>query len=175
MEWLEAWLRDWNGAVVIVSHDRYFLDQTASQVWEMTPALEVYRGNYTAYLTQREARYTRRLAEFEAQNEYIEKQEDYIRRFLGTQNNNQARGRQRRLERLLADSRLSAPKANIRPMRLRLSLAVAHRRTSCCVSYDLQVGYHDEGRRFSRPRPGTKRREMRRQSLAQTARVKPPS
>jgi ATP-binding cassette subfamily F protein 3 len=84
-EWLEAWLRDWNGAVVIVSHDRYFLDQTASQVWEMTPALEVYRGNYTAYLTQREARYTRRLAEFEAQNEYIEKQEDYIRRFLGTQ------------------------------------------------------------------------------------------
>ncbi|MGV7976998.1 MAG: ABC-F family ATP-binding cassette domain-containing protein [Anaerolineaceae bacterium] len=145
VEWLEAWLRDWNGAVVIVSHDRYFLDQTASQVWEMTPALEVYRGNYTAYLTQREARYTRRLAEFEAQNEYIEKQEDYIRRFLGTQNNNQARGRQRRLERLLADSRLSAPKANIRPMRLRLSLAG---RSGDLVlrSYDLQVGYQDEGR-----------------------------
>ena len=145
VEWLEAWLRDWNGAVVIVSHDRYFLDQTASQVWEMTPALEVYRGNYTAYLTQREARYTRRLAEFEAQTEYIEKQEDYIRRFLGTQNNNQARGRQRRLERLLADSRLSAPKANIRPMRLRLSLAG---RSGDLVlrSYDLQVGYQDEGR-----------------------------
>ncbi len=145
VEWLEAWLRDWNGAVIIVSHDRYFLDQTASQVWEMTPALEVYRGNYTAYLTQREARYTRRLAEFEAQNEYIEKQEDYIRRFLGTQNNNQARGRQRRLERLLADSRLSAPKANIRPMHLRLSLAG---RSGDLVlrSYNLQVGYHDEGR-----------------------------
>jgi len=145
VEWLEAWLRDWNGAVIIVSHDRYFLDQTASQVWEMTPALEVYRGNYTAYLTQREARYTRRLAEFEAQNEYIEKQEDYIRRFLGTQNNNQARGRQRRLERLLADSRLSAPKANIRPMHLRLSLAG---RSGDLVlrSYELQVGYQDEGR-----------------------------
>ncbi len=145
VEWLEAWLRDWDGAVVIVSHDRYFLDQTATQVWEMTPALEVYRGNYTAYLTQREARYTRRLAEYEAQNEYIEKQEDYIRRFLGTQNNNQARGRQRRLERLLADSRLSAPKANIRPMHLRLALAG---RSGDLVlrSYDLQVGYQDEGR-----------------------------
>ncbi|HOA22029.1 MAG TPA: ABC-F family ATP-binding cassette domain-containing protein [Anaerolineaceae bacterium] len=144
VEWLEAWLRDWDGAVIIVSHDRYFLDQTASQVWEMTPSLEVYRGNYTAYLTQREARYTRRLAEFEAQNEYIEKQEDYIRRFLGTQNNNQARGRQRRLERLLADSRLSAPKANIRPMHLRLALAG---RSGDLVlrSYDLQVGYQDEG------------------------------
>ena len=72
VEWLESYLRDWSGAVVIVSHDRYFLDQVAYQVWEMTPSLEVYRGNYTAYLQQREARYTRRLAEYEAQTEYIE-------------------------------------------------------------------------------------------------------
>jgi ATP-binding cassette subfamily F protein 3 len=106
----------------------------------MTPALEVYRGNYSAYLRQREERYTRRLAEFEAQNEYIEKQQDYIRRFLGTQNNNQARGRQRRLERLLADSRLTAPTANIRPMHLRFKLAD---RSGNLVlrTYDLQVGY----------------------------------
>ena len=144
VEWLEAYLRDWNGAVVIVSHDRYFLDQTARYIWEMTPALEVYRGNYTAYLRQREERYTRRLAEFEAQNEYIEKQQDYIRRFLGTQNSNQARGRQRRLERLLADSRLTAPKANVRPMHLRFQLAD---RSGNLVlrTYDLQVGYEDEG------------------------------
>ena len=144
VEWLEAYLRDWNGAVVIVSHDRYFLDQTAHYIWEMTPALEVYRGNYTAYLRQREERYTRRLAEFEAQNEYIEKQQDYIRRFLGTQNSNQARGRQRRLERLLADSRLTAPKANVRPMHLRFQLAD---RSGNLVlrTYDLQVGYEDEG------------------------------
>ena len=46
VEWLEAYLRDWSGAVVIVSHDRYFLDQTARVIWEMTPALEVYRGTY---------------------------------------------------------------------------------------------------------------------------------
>lgn len=145
VEWLEAYLRDWSGAVVIVSHDRYFLDQTAHYIWEMTPALEVYRGNYSAYLRQREERYTRRLAEFEAQNEYIEKQQDYIRRFLGTQNNNQARGRQRRLERLLADSRLTAPTANIRPMHLRFKLAD---RSGNLVlrTYDLQVGYEDEGR-----------------------------
>lgn len=145
VEWLEAYLKEWNGAVVIVSHDRYFLDQTAHFIWEMTPSLEVYRGNYTAYLRQREERYVRRLAEYEAQTEYIEKQQDYIRRFLGTQNNNQARGRQRRLERLLADSRLTAPTANVRPMHLRFKLAD---RSGNLVlrTYDLQVGYEDEGR-----------------------------
>jgi len=159
VEWLEAYLRDWNGAVVIVSHDRYFLDQTAHYIWEMTPALEVYRGNYTAYLRQREERYTRRLAEFEAQNEYIEKQQDYIRRFLGTQNSNQARGRQRRLERLLADSRLTAPRANVRPMHLRFQLAD---RSGNLVlrTCDLQVGYEDEGRPlFSVPDLVLERRE----------------
>ena len=145
VEWLEAYLRDWNGAVVIVSHDRYFLDQTARVIWEMTPALEVYRGNYTAYLHQREERYTRRLAEYKAQTEFIEKQEDYIRKNLGTQNNNQARGRQRRLERLLEDSRLTAPKSHTRPMHLRLK-TVGRSGDLVLRTYDLQVGYEDEGR-----------------------------
>ncbi|MDD2521360.1 MAG: ABC-F family ATP-binding cassette domain-containing protein [Anaerolineaceae bacterium] len=144
VEWLEAYLRDWSGAVVIVSHDRYFLDQTARVIWEMTPALEVYRGNYTAYLHQRQERYTRRLAEYEAQTEYIEKQEDYIRKNLGTQNNNQARGRQRRLERLLEDSRLTAPKSHTRPMHLRLK-TIGRSGDLVLRTYDLQVGYEDEG------------------------------
>ena len=145
VEWLEAYLRDWNGAVVIVSHDRYFLDQTARIIWEMTPALEVYRGNYTAYLHQRQERYARRLAEYEAQTEFIEKQEDYIRRNLGSQNNNQARGRQRRLERLLEDSRLTAPKSNTRPMHLRLK-TIGRSGDLVLRTYDLKVGYEDEGR-----------------------------
>ena len=145
VEWLEAYLRDWNGAVVIVSHDRYFLDQTARMIWEMTPSMEIYRGNYTAYLHQREERYTRRLAEYEAQTEYIEKQEDYIRKNLGSQNTNQARGRQRRLERLLRDSRLTAPSSNTRPMHLRLK-TIGRSGDLVLRTYDLQVGYEDEGR-----------------------------
>lgn len=149
VEWLEAYLRDWNGAVVIVSHDRYFLDQTARVIWEMTPALEVYRGNYTAYLHQREERYARRLAEYEAQTEFIEKQEDYIRKNLGTQNNNQARGRQRRLERLLRDSRLTAPTSHTRPVHLRLR--VGGRSGDLVLrTFDLEVGYEDEGKALFR-------------------------
>src|SRR5512146_161252 len=48
IEWLEGYLREWEGAVVIVSHDRYFLDQVVDTIWEMTPVLETYHGNYSA-------------------------------------------------------------------------------------------------------------------------------
>ncbi len=145
VEWLEAYLKDWGGAVLIVSHDRYFLDQAAQNVWEMTPAIEEYRGNYSAYLQQREARYARRLAEYEAQSEFIEKEEDYIRRNIAGQNTRQARGRQRRLERLLADSRLVPPPKQPRRMGLRFE---SKQRSGDLVlrTQKLQVGYHDEGK-----------------------------
>ncbi|HQC63950.1 MAG TPA: ABC-F family ATP-binding cassette domain-containing protein, partial [Anaerolineaceae bacterium] len=151
VEWLEAWLRAWKGAAIIVSHDRYFLDQTASWIWEMTPAIEEYRGNYTAYLHQRQERYQRRLAEYKAQQEYIEKQEDYIKRFIDSQNTAQARGRRKRLERLMRDSLLTNPDPNVRPMHLRLK--VSGRSGQLVLrTYDLEVGYHDEGKPlFSTP------------------------
>ena len=115
VEWLEAFLKDWDGALVVVSHDRYFLDQVANIIWEMTPSLEVYRGNYSAYLTQREERYARRLAEYEAQTAFIEKEQEYIRRNIAGQNTHQAKGRQRRLERLLEDARLAPPAGRTAP------------------------------------------------------------
>ena len=151
VEWLEAWLRAWKGAAIIVSHDRYFLDQTASWIWEMTPAIEEYRGNYTAYLHQRQERYQCRLAEYKAQQEYIEKQEDYIKRFIDSQNTAQARGRRKRLERLMRDSLLTNPDPNVRPMHLRLK--VSGRSGQLVLrTYDLEVGYHDEGKPlFSAP------------------------
>ena len=144
VEWLESYLRDWDGAVVIVSHDRYFLDQVASVIWEMTPTIETYRGNYTAYLTQREERYTRRLAEFEAQTEFIEKEEEYIRRNIAGQNTSQAKGRQRRLSRLLEEARLLPPSHSSRSMHMRLE-PVMRSGELVLRTYNLQVGYHDEG------------------------------
>jgi ATP-binding cassette subfamily F protein 3 len=145
VEWLEAYLKDWEGTAVIVSHDRYFLDQVATHILEMTPSIEDYRGNYTAYLRQREERYLRRMQEYEAQNEYIAKQEDYIKRNIGTQNNNQAKGRLRRLERLLAESRLTAPTKHLRPMHLRFNMA-GRSGNIILRTYELAVGYADEGR-----------------------------
>ncbi len=145
VEWLESFLKDWEGALVVVSHDRYFLDQVADTIWEMTPSLEVYRGNYSAYLTQREERYARRMAEYEAQTAFIEKEQAFIRRNMAGQKTNQAKGRLKRLERLLEDSRLAPPPREPRRMHIRLN--TGDRSGDLVLRTDsLQVGYHDEGR-----------------------------
>jgi len=144
IEWLEAYLRDWEGAALIVSHDRYFLDQVVNTIWEMTPALELYRGNYSAFLQQRAERYQRRLEEYQAQQEFVGKEEDYIRRNLAGQNTRQAQGRRTRLEHMLEEVRLAPPK---QPRRLHLRLEPAGRSGDLVLrTYGLSIGYADEGR-----------------------------
>jgi ATP-binding cassette, subfamily F, member 3 len=144
VEWLEATLKDWPGAVLIISHDRYFLDQVARTIWEMTPALEIYHGNYSAYNRQRSERYTRRLEEYQTQQAFIEKEEEYIRRNIAGQNTRQAQGRRKRLERLLDEARLAPP---IETRRLRLQLSSGERSGDLVLrTHALSVGYADEGK-----------------------------
>ena len=72
IEWLEDQLRHWRGAILVVAHDRAFLDAVAARVLEMERGvLNAYRGNYTAYVQQREDRRLRQQAQFEAQKERI--------------------------------------------------------------------------------------------------------
>jgi ATP-binding cassette, subfamily F, member 3 len=144
IEWLESYLRDWDGAVLIVSHDRYFLDQVVSTIWEMTPGLEIYHGNYSAFMQQREERYQRRLEEYEAQQVFFEKEEDYIRRNIAGQNTRQAQGRRKRLERMIAEARLTPPPGQ---RRLHLRLEPTSRSGDLVLrTFNLSIGYHDEGR-----------------------------
>jgi len=144
VEWLESYLKDWHGAVLIVSHDRYFLDQVATTILEMNPALEEYRGNYSAYLRQRTERYQRRIEEFQEQQEFIEKEEEYIRRNIAGQNTRQAQGRRKRLERMLEEARLTPP---AQKRKLHLNLGSASRSGDLVLrTYALSVGYADEGR-----------------------------
>ncbi len=144
VEWLENFLRDWEGGVLIVSHDRYFLDQVVNTVWEMTPALETYRGNYSAYLVQREERYQRHLEEYQNLREYVEKEEDYIRRNIAGQNTRQAQGRRKRLERLLEETHLAPPK---QPRRLSFQIQSTGRSGDLVLrTLNLNIGYRDEGR-----------------------------
>ena len=144
IEWLESYLRDWDGAALIVSHDRYFLDQVVTTVWEMTPALEIYRGNYSAYLQQRSERYERQLADYKAQQAFIEKEEDYIRRNIAGQNTRQAQGRRKRLERMLLESKITPPAGT---RRIKLDLEAKGRSGDLVIQSEaLSIGYHDEGR-----------------------------
>ncbi|NTV36018.1 MAG: ABC-F family ATP-binding cassette domain-containing protein [Anaerolineaceae bacterium] len=144
VEWLEAYLKDWPGAVVIVSHDRYFLDQVTTTIWEMTPAFETYSGNYSAYLQQRAELYRRRLEEYQSQQEFIEKEEDYIRRNIAGQNTRQAQGRRKRLERMLEEALITPPPSEFRRMSLRLE-PTGRSGDLVVRCYDLEVGYEDEG------------------------------
>ncbi len=150
VEWLENYLsKEWQGAYLVVSHDRYFIDQVVSTVWEMSPALEIYRGNYSAYLKQREERYHRRLEEYAAQQEFIEKEEEYIQRNIAGQNTRQAQGRRRRLERLLEEARLAPPS---QPRRFRFHLQESSRSGDLVLrTHNLQVGYADAPRPLFTP------------------------
>jgi ATP-binding cassette subfamily F protein 3 len=101
VEWLEDYLLSWEGAIVVIAHDRYFLDKIANKVWDLNRGrLEVYRGNYTAYVHQRAERRKRREREYERQQAFIAKEEDFIRRNIAGQRTKEAQGRRKRLERL---------------------------------------------------------------------------
>ena len=99
VEWLEGLLNTWDGALLVVSHDRYFLDNVVNRIWEMGPAgFEAYTGNYSAYLRQRQERWERRETEFAATKEKFLQELDYIKRNIARDaTKDQAVGRLRRL------------------------------------------------------------------------------
>ncbi len=101
LEWLETYLAGWKGAMVIVAHDRYFLDKVVSRTLEMAfGRIEEYPGNYTKYLQLREERMERRMREYEAQQAHIAHTEEFIRRYKAGQRSREARGRQTLLNRM---------------------------------------------------------------------------
>ena len=99
IEWLENALRTWPGALLIVSHDRYFLDRVVNYIWEMSRSgIEEYRGNYSAYLLQRQERWERRQNEFDAVKEKFLSELDFIKRNIARDaTRDQAKGRMKRL------------------------------------------------------------------------------
>ena len=100
IEWLESALKTWAGAVLIVSHDRYFLDKVVNTIWEMhAQGIETYRGNYSAYVQQRQDRWELQQREFETLQERLAKEMDYIRRNIAGQRTQMAQGKLSRLSR----------------------------------------------------------------------------
>ena len=102
VEWLEGYLSQWDGAAVIVSHDRYFLDKACNVILEMLAGgYELYHGNYSAYLHQRQERAERRQETFEREKEKLLKEVEYIKKNISGQNVSQAKGKLRRLTRVV--------------------------------------------------------------------------
>ena len=102
VEWLEGYLSKWKGAVVIVSHDRYFLNKVANGILEMTAVgTETYKGNYSDYVSQRSARWERRQDVFQSEKDKLLKDVEYIKKNIAGQNTMQAKGKLKRLTRIV--------------------------------------------------------------------------
>lgn len=147
VEWLENYLQSWPGAIVVVAHDRYFLDKVVTRVWDLSQGvLETYRGNFSHYVQQRQDRVERRLKEYEAQQEFITKEEEFIRRNLAGQRTKEAQGRRKRLERLEKVERPNEYKT------VNLSLQTTLRSGDLVMTtHDLVVGYPNGEPLFSCP------------------------
>ena len=102
MDWLETYLKAYRGAVLVVSHDRYFLDSVCTRIWELRgKTITTYRGNYSAYLPQREAADERLQKQHDADVEKAAKLQDYIdRNLVRASTTKMAQSRRRQLEKL---------------------------------------------------------------------------
>ena len=101
VEWLEGYLANFTGVILLVSHDRYFLDQVTNITLELNGSgVESYSGNYSKYLILKEQRQETYKREYTKQQDYIQRQEEYIRKYKAGIKSKQARGRQSILNRL---------------------------------------------------------------------------
>ncbi len=101
IEWLENFLQSYHGGVLIISHDRFFLDRVATRILELDGGqVTSYEGNYTYYMRVKNDRRAALQSAYEKQQEHIRKTEEYIRRYKAGIKSKQARGRQSQLDRL---------------------------------------------------------------------------
>lgn len=120
IEWLEKFLKDYNKAVMVVSHDRYFLDNVVGRIFEIEGhTLKTYKGNFTEYTIQKEVYLSGAMKAFEKEQEKIKQMEEYIRRYKAGIKSKQARGRENLLNRM---EKMENPVVNVRKMKLKFDI-----------------------------------------------------
>jgi len=121
--WLQEWLSEAAETVIVVSHDRAFMDAVCTNILHVeAKSSESYKGNYSQFVPQRAERRLTRERELEKQRAYVKKEEEYIRRNLAGVNSFQAKGKRKRLERL---PRLAPPPGD--PAAMSLNFEVGER------------------------------------------------
>ena len=114
LSWLEQYLQGYNGAILIVSHDRYFLDKVVNQVYEISrKEISKFPGNYSSYLEKKAENYEREMKQFEKQQDEVAKLQDFIHRNLArASTTKRAQSRRKKLERMeLMDRPLGSEKS----------------------------------------------------------------
>lgn len=117
--WLEDYLKDYKGAIIIVSHDRYFLNKVCTRICEIEQGrLTSYRGDYSSYLVQKKMNSERQLKEYEAQQKEIAKLEDYVaKNLVRASTSKMAKSRQHMLDRI---ERIDKPLMYTKPPKIKL-------------------------------------------------------
>ncbi|MGI6212307.1 MAG: ABC-F family ATP-binding cassette domain-containing protein [Anaerovoracaceae bacterium] len=120
LKWLEQFLRQYQGTVVMVSHDRYFLDQLCTKIFEIERGrLTVYKGNYTEYARKKKEQRQADLRAYNKQQTEIRRQEDMIRRFRQHGTEHLAKRAASREKRLAQIDRIERPEAELSSMKIR--------------------------------------------------------
>lgn len=117
--WLEDYLKGYKGAIIIVSHDRYFLNKVCTRICEIEQGrLTSYRGDYSSYLVQKKMNSDRQLKEYEAQQKEIAKLEDYVsKNLVRASTSKMAKSRQHMLDRI---ERIDKPLMYTKPPKIKL-------------------------------------------------------
>jgi ATP-binding cassette subfamily F protein 3 len=124
LNWLEGFLCDRKGSLLVVSHDRYFLNRCCNAIWEIEgKALEKYPGSYEKYVQIKKERLLRKEKEYEAQKETIEKLQDFVdKNITRASTSNRAKSRQKLLDRM---EPLAKPKKNLKPPQIMFKAGAA--------------------------------------------------
>ena len=144
IEWLEDYLKNYEGSIIIVSHDRYFIDNVCNLILDIAnKTSSFYSGNYSFYLEEKVKRYEQQLKEYNLQQKEIEHLQELIKKFKPKPNKvSFAKDREKKLSRIL-ENKIDEPKNSKKNIHLNLK-TVDDRRVRQMTISDLTFGYNDK-------------------------------
>lgn len=141
LDWLEAFLKNYQGAIITVSHDQYFLDHLANQIFELNfGKLTTFKGNYSQYVKERELMNSQQEAAYEKQQEKIKKEEEFIQKNLvRASTTKRAQSRRKALDKM---ERIKPPKHK---QKVRINFTSDRPSgKEVLIAKDLTIGYPDK-------------------------------
>lgn len=141
LDWLEAFLKNYQGAIITVSHDQYFLDHLANQIFELNfGKLTTFKGNYSQYVKERELMNNQQEAAYEKQQEKIKKEEEFIQKNLvRASTTKRAQSRRKALDKM---ERIKPPKHK---QKVRINFTIDRPSgKEVLIAKDLTIGYPDK-------------------------------